>query len=74
MSMRRLSQFLVLEEREDNVGKLPEVGIEIKGASFYWPRLEKLVFAQAPPPNQASSAPLSAPLALSFFFDWSGFL
>eukprot|EP00884_Botryococcus_braunii_P000224 jgi/Botrbrau1/10201/Bobra.116_1s0017.1 len=52
VSLRRLSQYLVMEEREEVVEKLPEVGVQVKGASFYWPHMEKLVFAQAPPPNQ----------------------
>jgi hypothetical protein len=42
VSLRRLSQFLVMEEREDTVGKLPGVGARISGGNFYWPHMDKL--------------------------------
>jgi hypothetical protein len=42
VSLRRLSQYLVMEEREDTVGKLPSVGARISGGDFYWPQMDKL--------------------------------
>ena len=34
--MRRLSQFLVMEERTDDVEQLPAPGARIRGGSFLW--------------------------------------
>ena len=35
-AMRRLSQYLILEERIDDVEKLERPGAVIQGASFFW--------------------------------------
>ena len=36
VSLRRLTQYLVLEERSDEVQQLPRVGLEIQNGNFYW--------------------------------------
>jgi hypothetical protein len=35
-AMRRLSQFLIMEERADEVEKLPNPGAIIADGNFYW--------------------------------------
>ena len=35
-AMRRLSQFLIMEERADEVEKLPSPGAIITEGNFYW--------------------------------------
>ena len=35
-AMRRLSQFLIMEERSDEVEKLPSPGAIIADGNFYW--------------------------------------
>ena len=36
VSLRRLSQYLVMEERNDTVESLDRVGLDIQGGNFYW--------------------------------------
>lgn len=36
VSLRRLTQYLVLEERSDEVEQLPRVGVDITSGNFYW--------------------------------------
>lgn len=36
VSLRRLTQYLILEERSDEVQQLPRVGVEITNGNFYW--------------------------------------
>ncbi len=45
VSLRRLSQYLVMEERRDTVQPLDRVGLDIEGGQFYWcepPKTKKL--------------------------------
>lgn len=45
VSLRRLTQYLVLEERSDEVEQLPRVGVDISSGNFYWsepPAVKKL--------------------------------
>ena len=45
VSLRRLTSYLILEERSDEVQQLPRVGAEITGGNFYWsepPKTKKL--------------------------------
>ena len=45
VSLRRLTQYLILEERSDEVQQLPRVGVDISGGNFYWsepPKTKKL--------------------------------
>ncbi|KAL0031798.1 hypothetical protein WJX79_007928 [Trebouxia sp. C0005] len=45
VSLRRLSQYLVMEERRDTVQPLDRVGLDIQGGQFYWcepPKTKKL--------------------------------
>lgn len=36
VSLRRLSQYLVMEERNDTVEQMPQVGLDVQGGQFYW--------------------------------------
>lgn len=36
VSMRRLTQYFLLEDRKDQVGELDHPGIEIRGGDFFW--------------------------------------
>lgn len=36
VSLRRLTQYLVMEERNDTVEKMDMVGLEVQGGQFYW--------------------------------------
>lgn len=36
VSLRRLTQYLVLEERNDTVEQMDRVGLEVQGGQFYW--------------------------------------
>ena len=40
-AMRRLSQFLIMEERADEVEKLPSPGAIITDGNFYWAEAAK---------------------------------
>lgn len=45
VSLRRLTSYLILEERSDEVQQLPRIGAEISGGNFYWsepPKTKKL--------------------------------
>lgn len=36
VSLRRLTQYLVLEERNDTVEQMDIVGLDVQGGQFYW--------------------------------------
>lgn len=36
VSLRRLSQYLVMEERNDTVERLDRIGLDIQDGQFYW--------------------------------------
>ena len=36
VSLRRLTQYLVMEERNDTVEQMDLVGLEVQGGQFYW--------------------------------------
>ena len=45
VSLRRLSQYLVMEERRDTVEPMNRIGLDIEGGQFYWcepPKTKKL--------------------------------
>lgn len=45
VSLRRLSQYLVMEERRDTVEPMDRIGLDIEGGQFYWcepPKTKKL--------------------------------
>ena len=36
VSLRRLTQYLVMEERNDTVEQMSQVGLDVQGGQFYW--------------------------------------
>lgn len=52
VSLRRLSQYLVMEERRDTVEPMDRVGLQIVGGQFYWcepPATKKLESVKGAP-------------------------